>query len=119
LQQTITDKIFNHRYITLAGVLFLLLIIVNNFLKADLISNATIPNDELLCGTQANIEYSAFIIEDTNEEDFSSELCSYPFNCNFTVYSFRDNRMAFAALSHRFTQVSNYFQSDLSPPLLI
>jgi hypothetical protein len=119
LQQTISDKIFNRKYLALAGAFFLLLILVINFLKTDRIPNEIISNEVKICYLQANFEIPVLIIEDTNEEDNDSEFYYDSFNFNHTLYSFLNNRFSIETTTYRYTQINHYFQSDLSPPLVM
>jgi len=119
LQQTISDKIINRKYLVLAGAFFLLLILVINFLKTDRIPNEIISNEVIISDLQANFEIPGLIIEDTNEEDNNSEFYFNSFNFNHTLYSFLNNRLSIETTTYGYTQINHYFQSDLSPPLVM
>ena len=119
MQQTITDKIFNYKYLALAGAFFLLLVVVTNYLKTDRAPNEIISNDEIIYDFQANTEASVLIMEDTNEEDYNSDLYSNSFSFNHTLYAFLNNRWSIESSTYGFTRINSYFQSDLSPPLFM
>ena len=119
MQQTITDKILDQKFLPLAGAFILLLIIFFNFPKSNSITGNRTSDNELHCEWPGETAVSLIFMEDLNEDDPDKIFLYNPFKTFYSEFSGIPIQNYIENSTTRISTIKNHFQSDLSPPHLM
>ena len=116
MQQTITDKIFNYKYIAFVGVFVLFLIVFSNYSKSYGFPRGNSSDNEMVCEWQGDMDAAFLFFEDSDEDDPGSNFSGYPIKTVSTLVSHCSELCLLKTETIGIKLLKYHFQSDLSPP---